>query len=309
MQDSVTQDRQKYIGGSDIPVIMGISPFKTRWELLQEKAGLHIDLFEGNIYTRYGQVMEAKIRDYINNENYLLGIDEFVEGKHVVEGDPIGIRCHTDGENVDTVLEVKTTGGNVDMLVYEVQLLFYMMNAGKEHGIIAVYTRPADMSEKFNPELLEQFTYDICDYEDLCEKINEAVTSFIEDLKALKENPDMAEEDVLPSELIAMSSQVIALEAQLKELKEVEKKAKEMKAKLYEEMARCGVKSWKTPNDVKITLVEAKPAEEKTVEEFDEEAFEKAEPELYKKYVKTVTVTSGGKNGYVLITLPKEKKQ
>ena len=27
---NVTEDRNKYIGGSDIPVIMGISPFKKR---------------------------------------------------------------------------------------------------------------------------------------------------------------------------------------------------------------------------------------------------------------------------------------
>ena len=36
MQD-VTKDRDKYIGGSDVPIIMGLSPFKTRWQLLREK--------------------------------------------------------------------------------------------------------------------------------------------------------------------------------------------------------------------------------------------------------------------------------
>ena len=30
----VSEDRDKYIGGSDIPVILGLSPFKTRWQLL-----------------------------------------------------------------------------------------------------------------------------------------------------------------------------------------------------------------------------------------------------------------------------------
>ena len=37
MQTSVKQDRQKYIGGSDIPAIMGISPFTTRYDLLLYK--------------------------------------------------------------------------------------------------------------------------------------------------------------------------------------------------------------------------------------------------------------------------------
>ena len=50
MQD-VTKDRHKYIGGSDIPIIMGISDFKTRFDLLLEKAQLKEDDFEGNVYT------------------------------------------------------------------------------------------------------------------------------------------------------------------------------------------------------------------------------------------------------------------
>ena len=41
----VAEGRDKYIGGSDIPVIMGLSPFKTRWQLLLEKAGLEESSF------------------------------------------------------------------------------------------------------------------------------------------------------------------------------------------------------------------------------------------------------------------------
>ena len=66
MQESVKQDREKYIGGSDIPVIMNISPYKSRFDLLLEKAGYKTDMFEGNIYTEYGNQLEPAIRDYIN---------------------------------------------------------------------------------------------------------------------------------------------------------------------------------------------------------------------------------------------------
>ena len=59
----VTIDRFKWIGGSDIPAIMGISPFTTRFDLLLFKAELKENDFKGNEYTRYGQVMEPKIRD------------------------------------------------------------------------------------------------------------------------------------------------------------------------------------------------------------------------------------------------------
>ena len=74
---NVKVDRDKYIGGSDIPIMMNISPFKTRWELLQEKAGLVENTFDGNQYTEYGNVLEPKIRDYINESQK----DKFVEGK------------------------------------------------------------------------------------------------------------------------------------------------------------------------------------------------------------------------------------
>ena len=39
MDFDVTIDRDKYIGGSDVPAIMGLSSFRTRWQLLLEKAG------------------------------------------------------------------------------------------------------------------------------------------------------------------------------------------------------------------------------------------------------------------------------
>ena len=68
---AVTVDRDKYIGGSDIPIIMGISSFKTRFDLLLEKAGIKENDFAGNKYTEYGNVMEPKIRNFIN-EKFLL---------------------------------------------------------------------------------------------------------------------------------------------------------------------------------------------------------------------------------------------
>ena len=64
----VSIDREKWIGGSDIPAIMGISPFTTRFDLLLFKAQLVESDFGGNEYTKYGQTMEPKIRDYINKQ-------------------------------------------------------------------------------------------------------------------------------------------------------------------------------------------------------------------------------------------------
>ena len=63
---AVRENREKYIGGSDIPIIMGLSQFKSRFDLLLEKAELKENNFDGNEYTDYGNILEPKIREHIN---------------------------------------------------------------------------------------------------------------------------------------------------------------------------------------------------------------------------------------------------
>ena len=46
---------------------MGISHFKTRFDLLLEKAQLKENDFDGNEYTKYGDILEPQIREYINH--------------------------------------------------------------------------------------------------------------------------------------------------------------------------------------------------------------------------------------------------
>lgn len=298
MQKSVKEDRERYIGGSDSPIILGISPFKTRYELLLEKAGLKEDDFEGNQFTEYGNIMEEKIRSYIN-EKYDTA---FVEGKHI-EGD---IRCHTDGENKDYVLEVKTTSEiyeNIDdYKTYLVQLLFYMYHTKRHLGMLAVYERPEDFNEEFDKEKLHIYSVKIEDYEELINKINNAVDQFRIDLQKLKENPFLTEEDLLPVDLTKISYEIIALENKLKEYKKIEQEQKELKEQLKKAMEEKGIKSWQTPNGAKITLVE--DGKDKEVMKFNEEKFMEENQDIYNKYLESKI--QKGKNGYVLITLPKE---
>ena len=315
MQDTVNQNREHYIGGSDIGTILGISPYKTRWELLQEKAGIKPIEEVDNAYIRYGNAMEGKIRDYIN-EN-IVPDNPFVEGKHIEEGEIIGIRCHTDGENKNTILEIKTTSDiDSNLPIYEAQLCFYMMNAGPspfipmDNGILAVYVRPEDMDETFDKARLSVFHYTYTQFVDngLRDKIEEAVDKFIEDLKALKENPFLSEEDLIPMELVEMADQVVVFEQKMAEIKAAEKAIKEQKQKLYEEMMKCDVKKWITLNGTQITRVDGKAPSSNEVEEFNEEKFAEENPELYKQYTEKKTITSKGSSGYVRITLPKGVK-
>lgn len=297
MQKSVKENRENYIGGSDIPIIMGISPFKTRYELLLEKAGLKEIEEIDNEYTRYGNVMEPKIRDYIN-EKYKMN---FIEGKYIIDD----VRCHTDGEDDNNVLEIKTTSkiyDNVnDYKLYLVQLLFYMRNTNKNNGWLAVYERPEDFNENFNKNRLNVYSIFKEEYEDLLEQINQSVNQFRIDLQKLKENPFLTEEELMPIDLTSISNKIIMLEERLQEYKKIEQEQKELKEKLKEMMKEKNVKKWETPSGVKITLVE--DGEDKLVRKFNEKLFKDNNLDLWEEY--SEEVVQKGKSGYVKITIPK----
>ena len=308
MQESVKQDRDRYIGGSDIPIIMNLSPFKTRFDLLLEKAGYKADTFEGNVYTEYGNTLEPFIREWINANNP----DKFKEGKHVREAtddELIGVRIHTDGENDTTILEIKTTSQIYedvnDYKIYLVQLLYYMVLTDKEFGLLAVYERPEDLSVDFDSRRLHLYNISQGEYKDLIAEINEAIEKFLVDLAKVKDNPFITESELLPAEIPDITERILAFESQIKYLKEVEKTVKAEKDRLKKAMQSAGVKSFKTPNGYKLTLVD--DGEDSIKQEFDEAKFKKQNPELYNCYL--TSKVAKGKAGYVLITPPKDKEE
>lgn len=310
MQESVKQDRDKYIGGSDIPVIMNLSPFKTRYALLLEKAGYKEDTFGGNIFTEYGNRLEPKIRDYIN-EDRLPG-DHFREGKVVIEGETIGTRIHTDGETEEEILEIKTTSDVKDSLegykMYLVQILFYLMVENKESGLLAVYERPDDLSEDFDPHRLTVYNVKMSDFEELCVEIAQAVVKFTEDLQKVKENPFIEESELLPSEIPEITARILAFESQLEAMKATEEKIKKEKARLKEAMEAAGVVKWKTPNGYSITLTKGTEDAVSEEEIFDKERFRSELPEIYMKYSRMEKKIVKGRASSIRITAPKKKK-
>ena len=311
MQESVKQDRDKYIGGSDIPVIMNLSPFKSRFDLLLEKAGYKENDFAGNIYTEYGNALEPLIREYINNNFMLAESDPFVEGKHIrdaLAGEVIGVRIHTDGENESAILEIKTTSQIMDDVsdykAYLVQLLYYMVLTDKKIGVLAVYDRPDDMSEIFDERRLQIFTIKAEDYLDLINDISTAIEVFIQDLVKVKNDPFIDESDLLPAEIPDIADRILAFESQLAYMKKVEKDIKSEKERLKNAMQAANIKSWTTPGGFKITLIP--DGEDKTEKHFNEDKLKANEPEIYNKYLDVVI--KKGKKGYVKITAPSDKE-
>lgn len=296
----VCENRSAYIGGSDIPVIMGISPFKTRFQLLLEKAGIEKSDFTGNKYTVYGQQMEPHIRDYINMQ---MGEGEKYTPNRVIDGD---FRAHTDGFNGKSVLEIKTTSHIYDKVddykIYLVQLLKYMDVNKVPDGVLAVYERNPDFSVEFDFDRLYLYGIKAEDYRELLAEINFEIDRFRADLNRLKENPLLTEADFMPPQLAELTGQIVQLENQIAMLKKIEKQCKDAKESLYKAMVKHGVKSWTMPNGTKITRVDGAPGSVEKVEEFNLESFKRENPNTYELYMHMVEKRKSARSGYVKIT-------
>lgn len=292
---NVTIDRDKYIGGSDIPSILGMEYFKSYFDIVREKAGLGSVEFDGNKYTEYGNALEPKIRNYINFERDT----EFIEDKKI-NGD---LRCHVDGFNGSEILEIKTTSNikeNVnDYQEYLAQLLFYMKEFEVKKGTLAVYERPSDFNTTFKPSELHLYDININDYEDELKAIYKALDMFRADVGYLIANPDAEEKD-LPSRnnLVIYAEKAIELENKLSALKEIEKEAKVARDELKKLMEKRGIKTWEF-GTTKITLVA--DGKDKTENKFNEKLFKSENEELYSKYLEPKL--KKGRSGYVKITL------
>ena len=296
-KDTVTKDREKFIGGSDLAGIMGLSPFIDRWTLLQQKAGLKERDFFGNEYTRYGDELEPIVRDYIN-EKYCRDFEPAVK----VDGD---LRGNCDGIDEGGLLEIKTTSHVYDTLDgykgYLVQILFYMKIFNVQHAMLAVYHRNEDFSTDFDPSRLQVIPIDIKDHLDTMEEVEQAIEMFRKDLAELRENPLLCEEDFMPNEIVEVTSKIIELENQLAAYKQMEAELKEFKSKLKVAMEEYGIKTWRLYDNTKITLIP--DGEDKEVEEIDIKALQKDHPELFgegSKYVKRKLKKA--RSGYVRIT-------
>lgn len=288
----VTIDRDKWIGGSDEPVIMGISHFKTRWTLLQEKLNPESVVPFTNEYVEYGNMMEAPIRKFVETTyNTTFKQDEAFR-EHV--------RYHSDGFDGKRVLEVKTTSQIHDDISgykhYLVQLLIGMWVHEVDKGILAVYERG---DEEFDPFRLQIFDIHILEYEGLLEEVLKANGLFWADLEYLRENP-LATEEELPSntEIVPIVNEIVVLEKQYAIYKALEAELKAKKQLLYELMTDHSIKWYETNDKVRFTRVAE--TEGKTEEVFDEDKFKAECPDEWAKYQKTVV--KKGKAGYVRIS-------
>jgi hypothetical protein len=128
-----------------------------------------------------------------------------------------------------------------------------MIKAEKIGGLLAVYERPEDLSEEFDPKRLHTYPISLLEYDDLVKEIKRAVERFKVDLAKVKANPFISEEELAPTEIPDIVDEIIAYENQLKSLRALEAKIAARKESLKNVMDAVGVMAWTTPNGYKIT--------------------------------------------------------
>lgn len=315
---NVTIDRHKYVGGSDLPTILGLNAkYGTSiYDFAREKAEIIPNSFKGNQFTKYGQKMEPVIRDYINSVygvNYL---------EDTVIDSTRGYRGNTDGidRNADIpILEVKTFGEELDVDYYTAQCQFYMETFNQPACRLVGYKRPADFytgvdyelendDSYFNLEFDENNIVEHTIYRDpkLWAKIEERIIAFKKAVEKLRKNHDMTEAEFnkifYGTDLIKASNKMAKLETKLLKYKDIEKEHKKVKEDLYNLFEERGILSFDT-GTMKITKVA--PTSYDTVS-VDTDRLKKENEEIYNKYKVTKTTN---KKGYILITAKKEVKE
>ena len=314
MQHSVMENREDYLGGSDIPALLGISPYKTRFQLLKEKAHLvPVQPVFANKAIQYGVTMEPKIRDYLNLDRD--PEDKFKEWKfeRTFEGSTLRARGHLDGyaAKSKTCLEIKTTdqikGDKLrDYASYLYQMLFYMDQPRPrlKSGILAVYERPDDYNETFDPDRLHIFRFSLSEVKAEKMKLRSEIDKFLADLQYMICNPDKSELEFVGQELKTASEKVLAFEKTIAELKAKEEELKKMKAELTRLMNDYGVPSIDA-GEYKISFVKESPATVETVKTCDIESLELFFPDAAAECVTTETVVKTGRAATVRISKKK----
>lgn len=304
VSDNITKNRNKYIGGSDIPALFNVSEYKSYYELAKEKAECLRGVYKGSEYTRYGQLLEPFIRDYVNAIYNL----KFRENTAI--DDILGLRSNCDGldKEAGLLLEIKTNGGNRDTIedyVLQMQLYMYQFNVSK--GYLVQYKRPDDFYKGYDFEIHNSDDYFNLEFDEnritikeidrdneLIKEILRKAEVFWNDVERLKANPEMTEAEFYFKNEIAEYRNTVTklsrLENELQKLKNIENEAKEQREILYDLMQRYNVKTMETEH---LQITRVSPTQSVTI---DSTKLREDQPELIEKYSKV-----SNRKGYVRI--------
>ncbi|EOS8069294.1 YqaJ viral recombinase family protein [Enterococcus faecium] len=277
---NVTEKRTQYVGGSDVPVILGLSKYKTQFELAKEKAGIVQPDKSSNPYIQFGNKMEPLIRDYINTMNSLnFHPDTFINKDDM-------IRSNVDGIDLENkmLLEIKTHGANPTERVYEAQMQLYFHQTDCDYGWLAMYHRPKNFDLEFDRKnlVIKEIERD----QGYIEKILDSIETFWIRVEYLKEKTDMTEQEYysIGNDIDKLVARVERFELQMLEFEEkaklIKAQQKDFREQLYQKMEENDIKKIDT-GDLVITRV--LPTTRKSI---DSTKLKKEKPDIYNQYLK-----------------------
>jgi putative phage-type endonuclease len=282
------EERRKGIGGSDVAAIMGLSPWKTAYQVYQEKRK-EVEDWGGNSLTDWGKRMEPAIRQWYSDET---GRDVRLPDKIMYHPQHPFMLASLDGFTDDgRVVEIKTARSgknwgepetNQIPDYYAVQVHHYMTITGFQVADIPVSIAGG------SPSL-----YIVEADKEISEMIIEACAKFWERVQSGNPPDPVTYADavarfgkiksdgsiIATTELIEAIAGLKQLRAQLGAMEDAEEA---VKAKL---IIALGDQADTIIDGAGQTLVTYKLANGR--KSFDAKAFEKDQPNLYQKYLKT----------------------
>lgn len=178
--------RANGIGGSDIAIIMGISPFKKRDALLKMKTGEVVQkanntggaALRGHVWENY---IARKFARKNPDKTVLFSKDSWNKvGNEAHKANFDGLICENGSEVPNAILEIKTASKVADWAngvpaYYRLQVLWYMDACGFKKGYLAVIINDAEYRE-----------YEIVAEDGEMEEIHAKVDQFVAEVKARK---------------------------------------------------------------------------------------------------------------------------
>jgi len=282
------EERRKGIGGSDIAAIMGLSPFKTAYQVYREKRK-EVEDWQGNELTDWGKRMEPAIRQWYSDKT---GRDVRLPDKIMYHPQHPFMLASLDGFTDDgRVVEIKTARSgknwgepetNQIPDYYAVQVHHYMTITGFQVADIPVSIAGG------SPSL-----YIVEADKEISEMIIEACAKFWERVQSGNPPDPVTYADAVArfgkssssGAVIASGNTMIDLE----ELRSVRQQMKDLAER--EEFLKGNIITFigesgdSIVNESGETLLTYKLANGRKT--FDSKAFEKDNPNLYQKYIKT----------------------
>lgn len=314
VKDSVKDDRDKYIGGSDLPKVNNPTSAE---RLIFEKTHEQKDFT--SIYTEFGNIAEPLIREYASKVFY--NNESIDPSTTIIEReDKLGFRGNLDGDNTirKEVIEIKTLGENYyddpsafykKVEAYRIQVGYYMMLKGYHKTTIFIFKRPnilldkpfdkwtvkelydrqTEIEEFIVKEMAERLdTINITDDGLFASQLNKKAT-LIDEVNRRIELIDNAFAKHSERQGITTESEDEDLLEEFKELEEMEKNLATRKKEILEHF----IEKYHENETFEVNGNSYVYTAERTStrKSFNSKAFESDNPELYQKYIKESTVS------------------